>query len=140
MTMLSRKKLKKEYQERIYKRFVKDVMKLKTNGETEVFLRELLTPTEMSMLTKRYAVLLLLSHDFSSYKIAKLLNMSETTIARLSRSVEEGRFDYFKKEKKKQYSKVEPDEDFFDFIEKLLMVKKMGKDRWKFLDELYGKD
>jgi len=139
MTKVSRKKMKKEYQECIYKRFIKDIMALKTNKETEDFLRELITPTEMEMLTKRYASLLLLSKEYPPYKVAKLLRMSENTTNRLARSVEEGRFDYFKKEKR-EYSTVEPDEDFFDFIEKLLMVKKMGKHRWDFLDELYGKN
>ncbi|MFC1615150.1 Trp family transcriptional regulator, partial [Patescibacteria group bacterium] len=87
MTRVSRKKLKKEYQDRIYKRLVKDIMTLKTNKETEDFLQELITPMEMEMLTKRYASLLLLSKDYPPYKVAKLLKMSENTTNRLARSV-----------------------------------------------------
>ncbi len=53
---------------------------------------EILTPTERTMLAKRLLLILLLRKKVPDFTIARLLQMSPSTIARFALKVESGKF------------------------------------------------
>jgi uncharacterized protein YerC len=64
---------------------------LHTNSKQRLtLLQELLTKTELLMLAKRLGIILLLEQGFSSYKISRVLGVSDSTVNRFSRNREYG--------------------------------------------------
>ena len=57
-----------------------------------LLLQELLTKTEMLMLAKRLGMILLLEQGFSSYKISRALGVSDSTVNRFSRYIDQSRY------------------------------------------------
>ena len=128
-------RLSKKKREDLHKQFVKAVVDLETTKGGERFLYEILTPSEIEMLSKRFAALILISQNkFSKYRIAKILKMTTSTITRLSKSVEAGRFKYFKEiEYDGENAFVEYFKILFDF--NVFPDRKRG--RWAFLYETH---
>ena len=70
------------------------ILALDTLPEAENFLRDLLTESEILELSKRWKVVRMLEKDISYKVIEKETSMSSTTIARISKWMQEGRGGY----------------------------------------------
>lgn len=82
MTNVSKKKLRSKVYKTIDDQFIKTIARL-DEKTTKTFLKNFLTATERVMFAKRLAVMLLLKEDFSPYRIARLLNVSTSTVRRI---------------------------------------------------------
>lgn len=84
MTQVSRRPLKKEVEEKLFEVFWEVFELMRTKKEAESFLKELLTPTEEIMLAKRVAVALMLLKGYDYREIQDSLNVSATTVGKVS--------------------------------------------------------
>jgi len=84
MTKISRKKLPLERDEQMLNQLWQAVTLLETKDEVRKFLRNILTRTEIKMLSKRLEAIRMLDEGYRYFDIRKQLNMSEVTIAKLS--------------------------------------------------------
>jgi len=136
MARISKRKLKKEVFDKINKRFVDAIVSLNNESGGSAFFGEFFSSAERTMFAKRFAALFMLTHGMSSYKVGKLLNMSYTTTARLSLGLSMGKYTHIKNLTTKRKER----KAFVDELEVFLRcgMPSMGKDRWKWLDELYG--
>ena len=82
MAFLSKKKLSKPVETGI-KRELFRLFTLTGQGTSRSILEELLTDTEILMLAKRLATLMMLERDFSYYRIQQTLGVSVSTCKRL---------------------------------------------------------
>ncbi|OGG11387.1 hypothetical protein A2Z00_00430 [Candidatus Gottesmanbacteria bacterium RBG_13_45_10] len=88
MTQVSRRKLSRAIQNRIYTIFTKIITDVRTQSEVEALLEDFLTPTERVMLPKRLCIAFLLLKGYSHRTIASYLNVSFTTINRVSTALQ----------------------------------------------------
>ncbi|MCL4360180.1 trp operon repressor [Patescibacteria group bacterium] len=90
MTQISRKPLHAATQKRIYEIFVDVVRDVRTASEVSSLLEDFFTPTERVMLPKRLCIAFLLLKGYDHRTIAAYLNVSFTTINRVSTSLKLG--------------------------------------------------
>lgn len=110
MPQVSKRKVERNIEERIFEIFVESFVKLKNKNEAALFLEDLLTPTEKIMLAKRLSVAVLLAKGYDYLKISEILKISSSTIGRVAY--------YFKHENKGMMnivSRVLSDEKRMDF-------------------------
>ena len=128
-------KLNRKKKRQLYKHFIKSIIEIKTEAGGEIFINEVLTPTEIEMISKRFAALVLIAQSkLSYYRIAKLLKMNQSTISRLSKGVKDGRYKYVIKSAKQSNAFVEYLGVLFD----IRLMPEPGRSPWQFLDEIYG--
>ncbi len=135
MPQISKKALDRKTFNQVYDRFLRTVLDLERGTKGRSFLGELFTPTERVMLAKRLSILFLLSDGTSIYKIQHILNVSPSTVARMAKSMDRGGYAGVAKiirSKKCQ-------DLFWKEMEEALRfgMPSMGKDRWKWFNELY---
>lgn len=80
MPQVSKVKVNKELDGRIREAFYSSISTLKTPEAAEQFLKDLLTPTEITMLSKRLAIAILLEKDYQYREISQTLKVSFATI------------------------------------------------------------
>src|SRR3989338_5971653 len=85
MTKISKYSVKVEVETRMYEVLWKTIAGLKTEGETEEFFKELLSPTEQLMLAKRLAISILLIKKYTYEEIVDILKASPVTIGHIAR-------------------------------------------------------
>ena len=73
------------WNEKKNKQLVEAILSLETADETERFLRDLMTETEIKEFTNRLEVASLLSKDVQYNAIIESINLSSTTIARIAK-------------------------------------------------------
>lgn len=118
MSMVSKRILNRDLENRIFDLFVKTVIDLKDGQEVKDFLEDLLSPSEKIMLVKRLAIAILLSKGYTYEAIDNTLKVSRPTINRVSFWLKHGKSGYQKailkilKQKKK--------EELIDKIEEIL--------------------
>ncbi|MBI1957529.1 MAG: hypothetical protein HYS44_03700 [Candidatus Niyogibacteria bacterium] len=134
MPHISRKHVKRDVFLRMNDRFIRSVINLGDQKSASSFLKELLTSTEQIMLAKRLAVIFMLQHHCSFYRIERVLKISPSTAARLWRKMEAGEFSHIcalmRNEKQKRA--------FWTKMETLLRMgmPPMGRGRWKWFYDL----
>jgi uncharacterized protein YerC len=137
MVNISKKKIEENVFVSINKRFVDTIYNLGSKKSIKLFLEDILTPSEKIVLIKRLAIIFMLYEHISMYRIHKILNVSESTVKKIALEVEKGEHLCITKivEKKKNRDL------FWADIEVILRcgMPEMGKGRWKFLDDIYGK-
>jgi TrpR-related protein YerC/YecD len=84
MTKISRRPLSQEQLHTIEIEFWKTVVLLKTPREAQIFFHDLLTHTERQMLAKRLQIARMLIEGYDYQRIAKKLNVTAATIAKVS--------------------------------------------------------
>lgn len=84
MPQVSKIRLRKEIEERMFKIFFQSMADAKTPKETENLLNDLLTPTEKIMLAKRLAIALLLLRGYDYSTVRQILKVSYGTISRVA--------------------------------------------------------
>lgn len=87
MTQISRKTLPKEINARIYDIFTKVIADANSSQDVEALLNDFLTPVERVMLPKRLSIAYLLIKKYDQRTIASYLNVSFSTITRVSTSL-----------------------------------------------------
>ncbi len=87
MTQISRRTLGPKVWDRIYDLFLETVSSFSDKKKLGRFLDDFLTPTEKIMLSKRLAIVVLLSkgHDYRS--VCELLKVTPTTVSKMSLKV-----------------------------------------------------
>jgi len=85
MPQVSKYPMKQEVSHRIFDLFLKTLSKLRSKNEIDLFLSELLTPTERIMLAKRVSVAFLLDKGYDYRQISYLLKVSTSTIGIIAR-------------------------------------------------------
>ena len=88
MPEVSRRKLPREIEEKIKASFYEAISVVKGDKESELFLRDLLTPTERVMIPKRLAIAILLSKGWTNSMICSRLNVTNSTVASVVRTFE----------------------------------------------------
>ena len=102
---------------------------------TKSFLGELLTSTEMIMIAKRLAGLVMLCRGYSGYKVRMVLKVSPSTVIRLREQLDSGAFPYLETAFRGNRKKRET-EDFFDVLYKFILMgmpPRVAKGRWKYV-------
>ena len=84
MTKVSRKNLTPDRRDLMINQLWQAVTLLESKDEVRKFLRNILTRTEVQMLSKRLEVIRMLNEGYTYFEIRKQLNMSESTIAKLN--------------------------------------------------------
>ena len=92
MAFVSKQPLPKEVERQLHEQFVDVLVAHDDVRAVRKLTYELFTPTERLMLAKRIAIVLLLEKGYSTYAVAQLLCVSDTTAARLDQHRENGRF------------------------------------------------
>lgn len=83
MTKISRRILEKNTDEYLREQLWKAVTLLEDKSQVKEFLRDILTRTEITMLSKRLQAVKMLKEGYTYHQISKGLNMSESTITKL---------------------------------------------------------
>lgn len=129
--------MKREALEKIHRGFFRLVTAAGGRKNPEQFLRELLTPTETLMITKRLAALVMLCRGYSGYKVCMALKISPSTAARLRTQLDDGVYSHvettFRGYRKKRAG---TSDDFLDTLFRFLLMgmpPRCGRGRWKFL-------
>jgi len=84
MAQVSKYPLKKEVKERIDELLWEVIGSLRSKEETENFFRDLLSPTEEIMLSKRLAIALMLLKKYDYRTISDVLKVSTGTVGKIS--------------------------------------------------------
>jgi Trp operon repressor len=84
MTQVSRRTLPSDVHKRMYDIFIDVITQIHTESEVRSLLEDFLTPTERVMLPKRLCIAYLLLKGHDQRSIASYLNVSFTTINRVS--------------------------------------------------------
>lgn len=132
MSHVSSRKVKKEILNKLYNEFGKAFEKSARKLQASLFLNDLLTKTEKIMLAKRFAVIYLLSQEVPVSYIAESLNMSYSTIFKMSLKYDLGKYSLMLK------SIDQEKENLWKILEKILragLPPRAGRGRWKFLYE-----
>lgn len=119
-------------------RLVETIYNLNTKNSINYFLGELLTYSEKVVLAKRFSIIFMLYEKMSWYRIHKVLNVSIATIRKMAIKIDleeyENILEIVKQKKNRKTFWTE-----MDIVLRMGMPPIVGKGRWKFLDELYGK-
>ncbi len=129
MTRVSKRELSTSYLKKLHKQLTKTIARL-DHGTSTVFIDELLGKEEKIMIAKRFAAIVMLMENNSTYRIAQLLHMSPSTTERLRIQYRNGAYDGIEDmflKNKKEY------EEFWETLEVILRagLPPRGKGRWK---------
>lgn len=84
MPLVSKRKLYKEIEDKMYETFWEAISKLKSKEDVQSFISDLLSPVERMMIAKRLAIAALLLRNYSYVSIKDTLKVSGATIAKVS--------------------------------------------------------
>lgn len=134
MTHVSRKFVKRKTAQRLEEQFIRFIFGLKNSKKGKLLLKELLTPTERTMLAKRLSIIWMLDRNYSFYRIEKTLKVSTSTLLRFWKQKQSGAFihtlESFKKEKEAK--------QFWEALETFMRagLPPRGRGRWRWFYEM----
>lgn len=114
MTQVSKYPLRKEIEKRMLEVFLDSFVMVKTGGQVEKLVSDLLSPTEQTMLAKRLSIALLLYKKFDQRSVSKILKVSLSTVNKVSLALQRGSGGYTM-----VISSIVKQEKFHAFLEKL---------------------
>ena len=135
MPHLSKRKLNNNILLKITKRFIQTAVRLKDKTQAEEFFSDLFTKTEQIMFAKRLALIFMICEGDTFDHMGEVLKMSPSTIARISRDVEKGKYAHitFLANRRREHSFLE------DYVRVLAGFRihpyASGRERWKWLNE-----
>ena len=97
MPQVSKQELPREVEKKINNFFHYFFASLRDKKEAESVLEEFFTPTEIEMLSKRLALVYMISQEKSFSDLLYTLNVSPSTIARVSKIMDRGGYEEVKK-------------------------------------------
>jgi uncharacterized protein YerC len=127
MVNISRKYLEKDLKDKIWTKFQKEIAGAKSNRDLEESLKKFFTPTEISMVEKRLAIINLLQSGFTYRKIGETIDVSPTTINFVRRGFKKN----FKIKRKEKYEGPPKTSSKNKFSRYPTFT---GKGRWRFLN------
>ena len=146
MVRLSEKQLKRDVLIRISELLISHVANIHTNPDAKKFLNEVLSPSEKIMLAKRFAIIVMLYRKQSYATIEKVLKVSPVTIAKIRQGMVKGEFNFITSQLPKTKSLgtrkgMRAKNNLWFALDIMLGMRNtsMGKNRWKFLDEIEEK-
>jgi Trp operon repressor len=92
MAQVSKYPISREVYDRIFEIFLKTISSLNSTDLSSNFLQEFLSPTEQVMLSKRLAIAFLLTKEYKTRSISKILKVSMGTINRVSYRYKNGKY------------------------------------------------
>ena len=130
MPHVSKKKLNKKTFNKLFGKLILTFEDAHRKRSFNSVMHELFTNTEKTMLTKRLIIILLLSKEIPQHRIVDMLHVSPSTVAKMSLSLETGKYDSIVKVATKENL------GFLELIEYLLsgggiMPPIAGRGRWK---------
>lgn len=117
--MISRRILNQELEKHILSLFAKTLSDIRELKEIEIFIDDLLSPTEKIMLSKRLAVAILLQKGYTYAEIDQTLKVSSPTINKVAFWLKNGKSGY--KNVVKKILEEKKREEFMDKIEEILL-------------------
>ena len=94
MTQVSKHPLRKEIQERVYEEFTESLAMVKSKGQVDRLVDDLLSPTEKTMLAKRLSIALLLMKKYDQRAVSRVLKVSLGTVSKVSSAMQKGNGGY----------------------------------------------
>lgn len=138
MSQVSKYPISKDVYDRCWEIFTKTIISVRTSKDADEIIKDLLTPTERVMLTKRLAIAFLLSQGYEYREISKVLRVSFPTISMVNLGLKYGNNGY-----KKAVDRILKDEKLKEILNKTAQLlitpgtKGMGSGTWRYLkDEL----
>jgi uncharacterized protein YerC len=135
MPHVSKQKLPKKVEDQIITDLFDIFLTLPHSTRGGSFLSEFLTPTERTMFAKRLASMIMLEDNISTYRIAEILKMSNSTVLRIQNTLKKGQ----RSEIKKALTKKKVRKHFWKAIlhhYQEVMDTYSGKKRWGWLDDI----
>lgn len=117
--MISRRVLNQELEKHILTLFAKTISDLKDLKDIEIFIADLLSPTEKVMLAKRLAIAILLQKGYTYAEIDQTLKVSSPTINKVAFWLKHGKSGY--KNVVKKILDEKKREELMDKIEEILL-------------------
>ena len=141
MVYVSEKPLKKEVLARISELLIIHIANIHTKSHSKQFLDEILTPAEKIKLAKRFAIIVMLYRKQSYLNIMKTLKVSQTTVAKINTELKRGEFDFIISQLTKKSSKTSSKSHLLFALDVMFGggITSMGKNRWKFMDDIENK-
>ena len=102
MPHVSSKKLSPRLLEKLFVKLLAILGRAQDKNTLSLVTNELFTSTEKIMLAKRIAIILLLANHLPQHRIANVLKVSPSTIAKTSLGIEIGKYKYILKVSKKE--------------------------------------
>ena len=102
MTHISNKKLDQKLLENIFEKLIIVFGRAQNKNYLNEVMKELFTTTEKIMLAKRLSIILMLAGSTPQHKIADILKVSPSTIAKISLGIEIGKYDTILRISKKE--------------------------------------
>jgi len=84
MAQVSKRFLRKDVEERIFELFWNSFSSISTRERAAVFLNDLLSPVEKTMIAKRLTIAFLLTKGYNYQEINQLIKVSDTTICKIN--------------------------------------------------------
>lgn len=131
MPHISSKQLNESVEKEIKNKLFIAIRKIGKDSRATHALSELLTHTEVIMLSKRLSIIYLLLKDKSINNISRELNVSTSTIMKITKKLDKNGYQNLQK----IFRKMEP--SVTDIVEIILKagLPPRGKGRWSFLDD-----
>jgi len=129
MTRISKKILSSDSERKLNSQLAKFFSNQKENKIQKLF-SDLLTPTEQIMLIKRLAMVIMITKGESCYRIAQVLNVSDSTAREVKTKIKLGQYQNLVAHyKNKNFNSKE----FWETVEMILRagMPSRGKDRWQ---------
>lgn len=135
MSQVSKYPISKTITDRIFEIFAKTLINIKNENDANLFVTDLLTPTEKIMLAKRLAIAYLLEKNYDYQTIKQIIKVSSGTVASVNIARKYGNNGY-----KKLLNKINEDEKLQKLVDeaisKILSVPselERGKGTWSYL-------
>lgn len=125
MPHVSSRKLNKAISKKLWNQLLKIFKDAGRKSATNAIVSELLTHTEKIMFAKRLAIILLLDKGIPQHVISNKLNVSVSTVTRMSLNVEIDKYN--------EILKISSKKGILDVLEKIILMgmpPRVGRGRW----------
>lgn len=129
MTQVSRRYLPSNVSSQIFEMFLSALSSLSTPTKVNIFITDLLSPTEQVMLSKRLAIAYMLEKKYTQRRIMDILKVSLTTINKISLSMKKPKGGY--RTVIRHMLTIQNISDFFNQIEEKLDQLLPPKGNWQ---------
>lgn len=130
MPHVSSKEINPQLLNKLLRKFLTILEKANKKSSLPLLVEEIFTPTEKIMLAKRLAIILLLDGGTPQDKITTTLNVSPSTVARMSLGIEIGKYENILKISKKE--KLDLEKIVWNILTVGgIMPPKVGKKYWR---------
>jgi len=129
MSQVSKRKIKDEEFERVFKKFIDTIDLSGHKKYTRKFIEEFFYPTERIMFAKRIGIIFMIMNKIPDRVIAETLLISTSTVGRIIEKYDRGEYKYLESLFKRD------EESLIDWIEKIYFIlpPMVGRKRYRFV-------